>query len=330
MKPDFLFHACVMFFSVRHQKVRVELWDADRLTPDTLLGHVDLDLSTILEWGTEKQLLLLSSDGKQNGTAGSVLVSAEFRRLLQDQTQVHTDNLAQVFAGLYSGSHMPAGENGTVFWVEAQCSNLFHEEGDSGPEPPQMTSRREPTDVSNDLSTDKLAGIMSKITLCQKYNMSTEDMAHLLDLHSEHLDSLMRPPTERTSSGSNIPASGEVLWNHAFQFLVQGAENATMTFVLKCLPPKPPGRKSHMASHHAPTERTLGTYHFSVGELLKTASMTAVQTFRLQPDPSITLKLRVQVRFLGCPLERDNLRGMESVASQRVPKVILKQRSGMT
>jgi len=314
LSPDFGgFQALLPIWAVRHQQVRVEIWDEDLGSADDLLGSVELPVSDLVSWGGEGRSLDLTRSGEECGS-GTVSLSAEWRPFLSDPAGAEVDSFGMVFVGVYGADHVPVSHDGAKVWVEVQCTNQLsqgHASAGAKGEPPREphstsvhevshtgTASRGPGSDDDELARSRsevrakaVMGLMKKVALCQKYAMPADDMAQLLDLDLAQVRELAEAKRGGSGRGEEKVhgmSFEKVTWEHAFEFLVHGLETALVSFELKKQEPGKPAVK-------------LGSCTYPVKELMKCAMNTFKDELHLEPQPNIKLKLCLRLSCLGPP-----------------------------
>lgn len=291
LDPTFDFQVRLPIASVRHQRVQVEVWDKDWTKPDDFLGIADLcveDIISCADADGEATFELANKDLTPSDFRGSIKVMVEWCPLLldvpKDGGQVF--ETSWVFAGVYGAAQLPGEVHGTKFWVSCSCSGVVAAEGDDCQSHPQrnpqvtaMLERQIPW--SKECSDDcaDTARLERKLALLRKYRLPPKEIAEILEVDEGSLRR-QAPVRELRSTGRHT-----IRWNHAFEFLVENAQNSTVAFDLKS---RNPGG----------VETLLGTCEFTTGQLLRAEHGTVVQALPVK-GTDITLKVRMQVWRLG-------------------------------
>jgi len=285
LSPTFNFKVGMMIWVLRHQSLRIEVWDEDRVGSDDLLGYVEFPVVQLVSWGQERRCIELLDEAGEPGRSGRLWVTATWRPLLLERPAGRAGGIAAgptlVFAGVYSVTCVPLAQEGTQFWVEAQCTNVKLEW--QLPEQQQTWRYKQEKPAGSDESAAKLKRLMDKVAVCRRYSMSAEDLAEVLDLDLADARGLR----DGRAQAPQAMGKQDIEWDDSFEFLVENPASSAVTFTLKS---QEPGSKK---------EAAMGTCTVSVKDLLDGGSCTAVQTVKLSPHPEMMLKLRLQVRVLG-------------------------------
>jgi len=295
LSPVFDWTVWIPISSLDHQRLRLELYDEDILSADDYLGGLDLPVAEIHGWEKEVCLDLQENVGShteieglrtQNSFCGCVppqedlksvprpgqiWLSAEWRPLAFDHSHGTEEGIIQL--GVYCVTHVPMEPDPHVYWVEADCSHLL-----SGAKVRNTKTSMKQQDYEN---IDKDHGerealrkvTKSKLDLMRKYNVSTADMAQVLEIDEAILLSGDREKTLGVSGG------GKLDFNHCFEFLVETASLAKLTLEFK---------KRPVAST---SEETVSKHMCDVGKLFTQPNRCCVETVQLTGS-NICLKFR--------------------------------------
>mmetsp|Transcript_9549 Transcript_9549/g.22524 ORF Transcript_9549/g.22524 Transcript_9549/m.22524 type:complete len:634 (-) Transcript_9549:37-1938(-) len=290
LDPDWDFSMLIPIHSEEHQKVRMRFYDEDTLTEHDFLGSLDLKVRAICAWepGAEMQFELHDDEGER-GDSGTVWLSARWSPFTVDRRLAHGGTIL-VFAGIHAASNLPLCEDGTCFWVVAQCSNLAP---DSPLPEQQETQRREFCQVDKQADANEESELLAKkAEILDKYGVSIEDQATLLGIDRESW-AKRRSGAGLDASGLASSSSQKVIWNRACTFLVDDAENAALDFALKRKEPRG-------------VPETRGTRTVTVAEIANCPHSTLTGNLTLDgPDMQhVHLNVWLQVRFAAGPKSR--------------------------
>lgn len=295
LSPVFDWTVWIPISSLDHQRLRLELYDEDILSADDYLGGLDLPVAEIQGWEKEVCLDLQENVGShteieglrtQNSYCGCVppqedlksvpcpgqiWLSAEWRPLAFDHSHGTEEGIIQL--GVCCVTHVPMEPDPHVYWVEADCSHLL-----SGAKVRNTKTSMKQQDYEN---IDKDHGerealrkvTKSKLDLMRKYNVSTADMAQVLEIDEAIL---LKGDREKTLG---VSGGGKLDFNHCFEFLVETASLAKLTLELK---------KRPVAST---SEETVSKHMCDVGKLFTQPNRCCVETVQLTGS-NICLKFR--------------------------------------
>jgi len=283
LSPQFEYTVTLPIWEEANQCLRFELFDEDTFSGDDFLGRLDLPVKELISWGSHQVFTHELLDEKGNGGSnGEVCLSAVWRPLLLDATGQHSDESGLVFAGVYSAWNLPHSEDATKYWVNVCCSGLMHGFDVGVTDTPTL----EP-DGSNPLhdNSEDVAVLKEKLEVLRKHNVSKEDIAKILEVDVEKLDSA---ELGRSDTGLATGLAGsqrqKVNWDNGFEFPVEQVNKTTLSFDLKC-------------QGSSGTPRSLGVYTCSVAELASCENCTSWRTVRV-PGTPILLKLKIAARYL--------------------------------
>lgn len=280
--PEFSFDARLLVDAPHHQRLSIELFDEDIVSQSDFLGKAELSVEEMVSWGEGKMVTIeLADKSGKTGEHGTIMLGAVWRPLVLDRKLADTDMAGLLFAGVYWASGFSPQSAGTTFWVEAQCTALMP--GSKG-ETLQATKKLAHASVEGE---DKAGTFTNRLELCNKHKMDDDEIAELLGV-----DKSMVLDANKSAAKSKSPdIVGEknqlIQWDHAFQYLVGNYNESVLTLELKRQVPE---KGSEPISE--------GKIQFEVAPLLNSGHGTVVQTVKL-PDTGISLKLRLQLRFLG-------------------------------
>jgi len=287
--PVFNFDVQLQIASLRHQKVRIELWDEDKFKQDDFLGALDLSVLKMISWGGREVTIGIQDEAGNKGARGKAFLWAQWHPLLLDSEKTSTEDAGLVFAGLYSASGVPWEGDGTRFWVKASCNNILpgsSSEHQGALTSPQIVQEQAVDDVLRDMVATR---IRRKVELMQKYNVQAEDMAELLEVDPGTLKSrvLNQGAIKEDCSFQALQATSRhtLKFNHAYEFLIERPGSTIATFEMW----------SQMPTQHA---KVLGRCAINVRDLMNIPDHTLLKAVPLD-GTDIVLKLRLQLRFLG-------------------------------
>lgn len=296
LNPKFNF-ACRFFVaSVHEQYIDIEIRDHDKVSKDDFLGKLSIPVLSIRDWQEGKFCFQLEDEQGESGKNGKIWLSAEYFPILkhmhtadgglQDSLNgVDPNGSVYIFAGVYNCSHVPQMKDGTKFWVEVNCDGAWNSPGGS----PIRMSEKLSQHGANWLNQDRAvreALLRKKLGLLQKYNVSSEDVAQILEVDPSQLEAI----TEKQSLGIS-----ELLFNSGFDYIVDDLEKTVVSFTLKCQA-EDKSKASKKEKKANEEERILGSFCASGAELLREPMYLRTLTLK---GSNILMKVLMQLRMLA-------------------------------
>jgi len=300
LSPEFDFEVRLPIVTVRHQRLHLDLWDADFAKKDDFLGTVAIGVGELIHasrrGGGAAWFNLADRKAGPDGTRGRVLVAAEWRPLILDAHTPSPDDHGLVFAGIYSASQLPGLAEGTRYWVAGSCTHLLPGRAlDPPPALKQLDGRartsqlaRPAADPMRADTTEAAAAralLERRLQILQARGLTSQEIAEVLGVDEQ---SVRRQATgEAQLRDVQATQRHTMEWNQGFDFLVSSAKSAVVTLDLRCAEP---GGCADGSS--------LGTVSMPVADLLEKSACTSVESVSV-PGTDMTLKVRFQVRHLG-------------------------------
>lgn len=288
LNPTFNFAKTVPIFHFTTQVVHLKLFDEDAVGENDFLGLIGLKVADMIQWGEESQEIALEDLNGKAGKNGKVFVTAQWRPLLLELKDKQPDKKGFVFAGVYGASKIKAGAEGTKYWVEATFVDLAEPQIKQSPKClPALEN------LSSKAKEEEAADMQRKLEIMRKFGVSTDDMAHVLEVEP---DSLNEHTVNDDTKSSECAACEKLIkkarhnidFNHAFEFHTNNAEKSILTLELKEQAPGP--NKKELGP-----EKSLGSTQVAFDY----TSETTTATFELESGACI--RVRTQLRYLGAP-----------------------------
>mmetsp|Transcript_17244 Transcript_17244/g.51677 ORF Transcript_17244/g.51677 Transcript_17244/m.51677 type:complete len:659 (-) Transcript_17244:273-2249(-) len=275
LSPRFSYE-CLIPISSLHQRVKLTLYDEDLMSQDDFLGKLKLPVSVLATYDQEVTHNLQGEDGLAEGR-GRVTLKSEWRPLAMHDGAADLRGPGVLFTGVYGASGVPDYGEGALYYVVMSCTALLPG-ASSGP---QETSRLEKSHAPSDTweTEAKSVAMRSKMSVLEKYSVSEEDLAAVLEVDPARL----RQTMARKSTGAvdELAASSAVRveWEQGYEFLVERLGDATVTFELRC------------QSDGSSGSRLIGTGRWS-------ASQSGHRALATVAFPGTTAALHLRIRLL--------------------------------
>eukprot|EP00933_Yihiella_yeosuensis_P031168 TRINITY_DN2471_c3_g1_i1.p1 TRINITY_DN2471_c3_g1~~TRINITY_DN2471_c3_g1_i1.p1 ORF type:complete len:632 (+),score=92.14 TRINITY_DN2471_c3_g1_i1:192-1898(+) len=286
LNPQWEHKVAVLIFEPNHQRVKIEVSDEDLLTHDDFIGKLTIPVSEMLNWGEHLRVVkqLIGEDDKP-GRYGKISMSASYRPLEIGIEKKHSPAASGlIFVGIHSASKVPAHAKGTTYWAVVRCSNPLSGFCKNAYETDRIVQQES---TSEEPTVDQLS-MKSRLLLLQNYGLSQEDMATVLQVDEQSLQSALLHHS-KTSAAVELAQlrTHDVLWECGRDFPVESVTDSFVTIELYC---QEPSKK----------EKILGSLKYSISDLMTYKNWTTWMTEEIEGS-CIMLKVKLGVRFLGAP-----------------------------
>lgn len=286
-----------------NQSVSVEVFDEDLMTGADPLGKCTLPAPMLLDMaGQGEKTVPLNGSEDGEPSSGSLLrlkVSWSPLILKSALKNCSEKQAGVVIFGVHSANCLPRGDADDVFWATASCSNVmlgFPQEPKSTPKvvEPVCTIEENTDDEGDEVdevrSVKSVSNFGKKVALLQQHGINHEDMAKVLNVLPEELNTVL----ESVSSGNvrsldrfaehRIPT---LTWEHGFEFPVVDAFNATVSVTL--------WRQGPLDE----SAHKIGMFRIATDELKNHKSCTVWKNVEIS-GAGVVVKVKFGLRFFEC------------------------------
>ncbi|CAK0868435.1 unnamed protein product [Prorocentrum cordatum] len=187
------------------QKLYIDVWDADLVGSDDLLGSVSVEVERLCAEGASEDGLELSLS-----PCGRIWVAAQWEDLLllENRDAGCTSTKGFLFVGVYSASDLPAQKAGAMWWVQASCSGVDLDGCEHEMQTTKHIMPTVPPDCGGDEDTKASRAaakeLETKLTLLAKYGVKPQDAATLLEMDQGRVETL----SAKLQDGLNLLGAG--------------------------------------------------------------------------------------------------------------------------